>query len=103
MDEIILKNCTGFDWDSGNRDKNHIKHNVSCNECEQIFFNEPLLLYEDSQHSILETRLYALGMTDDGRELFIVFTIHNQRIRIISTCDMSKKKRQIYEQTKKNT
>jgi hypothetical protein len=32
-----------FDWDAGNIDKNEIKHDVKWLECEQIFFNKPLL------------------------------------------------------------
>ena len=31
-----LEACTGFHWDSGNRDKNWQKHEVSDGECEEI-------------------------------------------------------------------
>lgn len=98
MEELIFKKCIGFDWDSGNQDKNQKKHNVSRVECEQVFFNEPLLMYEDTKHSDLEDRLYVLGRTDDYRELFITFTIRNQLIRVISARDMSRKERKLYEQ-----
>lgn len=99
MDGIIIKQCVGFEWDKGNRDKNQHKHDVSRLECEQIFFNEPLLLYDDDKHSQTENRIYALGKTDEERTLFISFTIRNNRIRIISARDMSKKERKIYEET----
>ncbi|SLM28984.1 hypothetical protein MTBBW1_1660005 [Desulfamplus magnetovallimortis] len=39
----ILSNCTGFEWDSGNITKNWEKHDVLFGECEQIFFNKPLI------------------------------------------------------------
>ena len=45
-----LTGITGFDWDEGNTRKNE-KHNVSMAETEQVFFNAPLLVLEDSKHS----------------------------------------------------
>ena len=101
MDKIIIQECLGFEWDKGNLDKNSEKHNVSHSECEQIFFNDPLLLYSDIRHSEQEARFYALGKTDKGRLLFIVFTVRNKLIRIISARDMSKKERVIYEKDAK--
>jgi len=98
MEEISLNDCIGFDWDDGNLNKNWIKHDVSSSECEEVFFNEPLLLYQDNKHSGIENRLFVLGQTDDNRKLFIAFTIMNHLIRIISARDMSKKERNIYEQ-----
>ena len=68
-----LKNCIGFQWDEGNSEKNWISHQVSKSECEQIFFNQPLILGNDLKHSTFEQRYYALGQTDDGRKLFIVW------------------------------
>jgi uncharacterized DUF497 family protein len=97
MDEVIFEKCTGFEWDNGNQDKNWDKHNVSRGECEQVFFNKLLLVYEDTNHSQLEKRLYVLGATDTKRKLFIAFTIRNELIRIISARNRSKKERSIYE------
>ena len=88
---------TGFDWDSGNARKNE-KHGVSMAESEQVFFNEPLLVVEDSKHSNQERRMHALGKTDDSRLLHITFTIrHGEKIRIISARDMHRKERTVYE------
>ena len=52
---------SGFDWDKGNIDKNLIKHNVENWECEQIFFNEPLIILNDLKHSFSEERWAAFG------------------------------------------
>ncbi len=38
------------------------------------------------------------GHTIAGRRLFIVFTIREDKIRVVSARDMSKKERKIYEQ-----
>ena len=103
MNELIL-NCIGFDWDKGNIEKNWIRHQVTRNESEQAFFNEPLIIAEDMKHSQYEKRWYLLGKTDTGRLLFIVFTIRKDLIRVISARDMNKNEREAYnEQIKKDT
>lgn len=73
---------------------------MSTAEAEQVFFNVPLLLLEDSVHSQDEPRIHALGKTDDGRALHITFTLRqsDQLIRVISARDMHRKERAIYEQ-----
>jgi uncharacterized protein len=99
MDKIhieLLRLCSGFDWDSGNVNKNWLKHKVSPVECEQIFFNHPLVIQDDLIHSKTEKRYYALGKTDLKRTLFIAFTIRNNFIRVISARDMSRKEREAY-------
>ena len=96
---LDLINIIGFDWDGGNDRKND-KHNVSMAEAEQLFFNNPLLLLEDAKHSQSESRIHALGKTDEGRMLHITFTLRqkNTLIRVISARDMHKKERAYYEQ-----
>ena len=88
---IELNDLDGFDWDESNRDKNWIAHQVSVGECEEVFFNLPLLAQSDPTHSQAEDRYYVLGQTNAGRRLFIAFTVRNNKIRIISARDMSKK------------
>jgi len=98
-----LRQCLGFEWDKGNIDKNWIKHKVSSSECEQTFFNHPLMIQNDILHSKTEERYYALGKTDTKRYLFLVFTVRNNRIRIISARDMSRKERGAYNNEQTNT
>ncbi len=92
-----LAKCVGFDWDEGNLLKNWEKHRVSAVECEQVFFNRPVIVAEDAEHSRQEERMFALGQTDAGRLLFVVFTIRRDLIRVISARDMSKRERKEYE------
>ena len=89
---------TGFDCDEGNARKNE-KHGVTMAEAEQLFFNAPLLVLEDSKHSDQQPRFHALGKTDDTRLLHITFTVrHNrEKVRVISARDMHRKERVIYE------
>ena len=98
MDTSIkqLYNCTGFDWDEGNTSKNWLKHKITPSECEQVFFNQPLVVQDDLKHSKNENRYYPLGQTDHKRTLFVVFTVRNNMIRVISARDMSRKERRTY-------
>jgi len=89
--------ATEFDWDGGNADKNWLRHRVSQAESEQIFFNRPFVVAEDEIHSGSETRHYALGRTDAGRLLFVVYTLRGEKIRIISARDMTRRERKEYE------
>ncbi|TAL25162.1 MAG: BrnT family toxin [Nitrospirae bacterium] len=92
-----LAECEGFDWDKGNILKSWEKHKVSAVECEQIFFNIPLIAAHDVQHAQEEPRYFALGRTDAGRHLFTAFTIRKNLIRVISARDMNRKERRLYE------
>jgi uncharacterized DUF497 family protein len=85
----ILENCTGFEWDQGNLTKNWDQLDVSNGECEQIFFNRPLIIKRNKEHSKNENRYYVLGRTNLKRLLFAVFTVRNDKIRIISARDMT--------------
>ena len=100
----LIKNCEGFLWDEGNAEKNWIKHQVTRLECEEIFFNLPLVISDDVKHSKIEKRFYALGKSKAERFLFISFTIRNNFIRVISARDINQRERKIYEKKiEKNT
>ncbi|MEA2081123.1 MAG: BrnT family toxin [Elusimicrobiota bacterium] len=101
LEKIAIKE---FDWDPWNRDKIRERHGVEVYECEEVFFNRDLKILPDEAHSITEKRFYAYGMTDDGRLLFIVFTIRRRKIRMISARNMNKKERRWYhEKIKKDS
>jgi uncharacterized DUF497 family protein len=96
-----LDNLIGFDWDEGNKQKNWEKHQVDYTECEQAFFNKPLLLSDDTKHSSQEKRYYALGRSDAGRALFLAFTTRNNKIRVISAREQRKKTKDKYMNSKR--
>jgi uncharacterized protein len=96
MNTEYFSDFHGFEWDSGNIDKNRLKHNVEVFESEQVFFNAPLIIIPDEKHSTMEIRYVALGKTNDGRNLTIVFTKRKQLLRIISARDMNKKEKNYY-------
>ncbi len=91
----LLKECVGFEWDEGNARKSTDKHNVSKGDSEQVFFNQPLIVFES--YGLEEERFLALGKTNQGRRLAVIFTIRKKKlIRVISARDMSKKERKVY-------
>lgn len=103
MKETIY-NCEGFEWDEGNSDKNWHLHQVTDGECEQVFFNLPLIVAPDAKHSQQESRVLVLGRTDADRWLFIVFVIRKNRIRVISARDMNDREAKKYgERVKRYT
>lgn len=91
-------NFVGFQWDQGNIDRNLIKHNVENWESEQVFFNKPLLIFDDPKHPIPEKRWAAFGKTDADRFLIVIFTKRGDLIRVISARDMNKKERKFYDE-----
>ena len=62
-----------IDWDAGNWPKCG-EHGVSQAEIETLFTNEPLT-FQDPEHSLVEQRFKAIGVTAEGRHLFVVFTL----------------------------
>jgi uncharacterized DUF497 family protein len=92
----VFSSFTGFQWDDGNSHKNLAKHNVQNWECEQVFFNQPILILDDSGHSASEKRWAAFGKTDSNRLLVIIFTKRSNLLRVISARDMNNKERQYY-------
>lgn len=99
----ILPEPIKFEWDEGNIDKNLTRHGVTHKEAEEVFDNEPKFIFEDEKHSYKEIRYGLFGQSDKGRKLSIVFTIRNDKLRIITARDMSKRERRDYEEIKKNT
>jgi len=87
---------TGFDWDSGNSEKNWRAHAVTRAEAEEAFGNAPVVVAEDVRHSQDEPRLILLGRTNADRYLFVAFTVRETRIRIISVRSMSLRERRRY-------
>lgn len=100
----IISNCKGFEWDNGNSNKNWRLHRVTDAECEDVFFNLPLIIAADAKHSDSEKRFYALGRTEGNRWLFVSFTVIEDLIRVISARDMTQSEHRKYaEKIKKYT
>jgi len=93
-----FEDIVGYQWDDGNTDKNRINHQVENWECEQVFFNTPLIVLGDFKHPAKEERWAAFGRTDEGRRLVVIFTKRGNLLRIIAARDMNRKERKFYEE-----
>ena len=96
---IVTLEANGFDWDGGNRAKCE-KHGFSIATIESLF-TRALAILADAAHSQREERLRAIGRTDKGRGVFIIFTLRRKGdellIRPISARYMHKKEIEAYE------
>ena len=89
----------GFDWDDGNRVKCQ-SHGVNLEEVESVFVNQPRV-YPNVKHKADEERYHAVGRTQEGRYMFVVFAfrenLQGKLIRPISARFMHKKEIDYYE------
>jgi hypothetical protein len=89
----------GFDWDQGNRAKCQ-KHGLTMEAIEGLF-SRPLAILPDIAHSKAEHRFRAIGRTEQGRGIFIVFTLRRkgeaELIRPVSARYMHRKEMESYE------
>ncbi|MBI3956181.1 BrnT family toxin [Candidatus Gottesmanbacteria bacterium] len=92
-----------FDWDEGNLDKSRRKHGVTPEEAESVFSDEEGFVLPDERHSDQEERQVLFGKSDRQRHLFVVFTIRDSTVRIISARGMHRKEIVKYETIKKDT
>jgi hypothetical protein len=96
--EDVIPEPIKFEWDKGILDKSLKKHGETNEEAEEVFFDKSILVAEDVKHSTkVEKRYQALGKTDEGRSLFVGFTVRNRTIRIISVRSQSRRERKMYE------
>lgn len=97
---MVVRGLSGFEWDPGNWRKSELKHGVAAAEAEEILLSDPVCRV-DTLHSGDEQRHVALGVTNEGRALFVAFTIRRSRVQIISARPMSRNEHVVYEEAKK--
>lgn len=90
-----------FIWLLDILEKLAVKHQVTIEEAEEVFFNHPRFRLVESAYSSGEDVYAAMGPTDAGRFL-IVFFIHKPRhvALILSARDMDSKDRRFYERNR---
>ncbi len=100
----MVLHANGFEWDKGNRAKCE-KHGLSVSDIEGLFAR-PLAILPDAAHSQSEHRFRAIGRTEKGRGVFIVFTLRRKGdqmlIRPVSARYMHEKEIEAYEKENPN-
>ncbi len=87
-----------FEWNPSKAKKNIEKHGVSFEEAATVFSDSLSLAYNDPDHSCDENRYIIIGLSALGKLLFVSHTETDDRIRIISARNLTRKERKQYEQ-----
>ncbi|MGI8925857.1 MAG: BrnT family toxin [Tepidiformaceae bacterium] len=86
-----------FEWDDTNEE--HLaRHGVSPDEAEQAAFDQQRYVYPAAAGR--ERRFIAIGSTDAGRLLAVVFTRRGERIRIVTSRSPNKWEERRYRRRK---
>lgn len=88
-----------FEWHPVKAEANRKKHKVSFDEAKTIFGDEKHLEVPDYEHSFGEFRHLAIGRSQQGRVLTVVFTERGIRLRLISARIAEPWERREYENT----
>lgn len=97
--KLVIRGLRGFQWDEANWRKSELGHGVAAAEAEEVLLSDPLCQI-DERHSRDEQRHLALGVTSEGRHLFVAFTVRRSLVRVISARPMSRRERIAYEEAK---
>lgn len=87
-----------FEWDENKNRKNKVKHGISFEEAETVFYDEEALVIDDPEHSEEEERFIILGLSDRTNLLVVChcYRASDTVIRIISARKATKTESQYY-------
>jgi uncharacterized DUF497 family protein len=86
-----------FEWDTEKAESNLQKHGVSFEEAATVFFDLLSLTIPDPLHSDMENRFVTTGLSNQHRQLVVVHSEGEDRIRIISARLATASEREKYE------
>jgi hypothetical protein len=89
-----------FEWDEKKSQTNLLKHKVTFEEAQTVFFDANARMIFDSTHSVDEDRFILLGLSTAMRILVVVHCCRDnngQKIRIISARKATKNEHKQYE------
>ena len=98
VDWVLTQGAFTFEWDSGNETKSEQKHGITCREAESVFEQPEAIraLGEQVSPRAPEPRYGILGVTTNGKKVFVCFTMRASGIRIISIREMNREEREEY-------
>ncbi len=89
-----------FEWNKNKAQHNLLKHGVSFEEASTSFQDKMSITIIDPLHSEDEDRFVLIGYSKNNRLLVVIHTDRNNRTRIISARQATKKERMKYEEGK---
>jgi len=87
-----------FEWDPRKAESNLAKHGVEFTEAATVFGDPLAITYHDAEHSDREERFITFGTTALGRLVAVVHVDRDDRTRIISARDLTRRERTQYEE-----
>ena len=87
-----------FEWDENKNTINKIKHHISFEEAETVFYDDLALMIDDPDHSQDEERFIILGMSSKANLLIVChcYRASDTVIRIISARKATKTEAMYY-------
>jgi uncharacterized protein len=89
-----------FEWDARKALTNRMKHGISFEEAMTVFKDPLARIFDDSDHSMTESREIIIGVSQKQRLLLVCFTERRKAVRIFSARKATKLERQDYEETR---
>ncbi len=87
-----------FEWDSNKATRNLQKHGVSFHEAATVFGDALSMTFLDPDRSVAEDRFITVGLSLSGRLLVVAHTDREDRVRIISAREATRREKKFYEE-----
>lgn len=86
-----------FEWDENKAEANLLKHGVSFDEAKTVFYDSLYVDFYDPDHSHNEHRYIIIGQSQQSRLLMVSYTERENTTRLISSRELTRRERRIYE------
>lgn len=87
-----------FEWDLRKEALNRRKHGVGFREAATVFGDPIATTFPDTDHSAFEERFLTIGAAANGRLLVVAHSENEDKIRIISARQVTRRERKFYEE-----
>ena len=87
-----------FEWDENKARANFAKHRVSFEEAKTVFVDPFYVDFYDPDHSEAEERYVIIGESQQGRWLVVSYTERQQKVRLISAREATRREKDAYEE-----
>jgi len=87
-----------FEWDPKKADANRTHHGVEFEEALTVFRDPLARIFDDEEHSEDERREIIIGFSVKQRLILACFTVHGERVRLISARKATRLERKDYEE-----
>ncbi len=90
-----------FDWDDGNLRKLNVTNanrKISKEEFESVF-DDPEIIIQENKYKGGEKRYQAYGLSNQGRLIFVIFALRDNKIRYVTAWQVASKRRKGKDKT----